>query len=56
VTTRAVISEKRDGTFEVNVLVRIGRDSWRTSEIAPAHFDDEASAIEYGKEHYDEVI
>jgi hypothetical protein len=56
VTTRAVVTERRDGTFEVSVLVKIGRDCWRSAPSTPARFDDEAEAIEYGKKHCDEVI
>jgi hypothetical protein len=54
--TRAVIIEKRDGTLEVSVLVRIGRDTWRSSCRKPVEFSDMSDAIEYGKKNCDEVI
>lgn len=47
---RAVISEMRSGKFQVSVLVRIGRDTWRDSRSHKPHiFTNKDIAIEYAK-------
>jgi hypothetical protein len=56
VTTRAVVTERRDGTFEVSVLVKIGRDTWRSTPTSTVRFDVESDAFEYGRNNFDEVI
>ena len=54
--TRAVISERQDGKFEVSILVRIGRDTWRDSRNHnPQTFSDLQLAKQYGKT-FGEVI
>ena len=54
--TRAVISEKKDGKFQVSILVRIGRDTWRDSRNnKPRTFHDRHLAEQYGKT-FGEVI